>query len=105
MDVSRVSLPDYAALPRPLIEVFTLDSTACAACGYMLAAATRAAASLPGRVDLVEYRITRPENIARMRRMGIRNLPAILINGELKFNSIIPSQPELLAVLQSYLKD
>jgi uroporphyrinogen decarboxylase len=105
VDDSQVTLPDYSSLPRPLIEVFTLDSTACAACGYMLAAASRAAAALPGRVDLVEYRITRPENIARMKRMGIRNLPAILINGELKFNSIIPSQPELLAALQPYLKD
>ena len=46
IDLSGVDIPDYARLERPLIEVFTLDSAACAACGYMLAAATRAAENL-----------------------------------------------------------
>lgn len=103
IDLSSVVLPDYDHLPRPLLEVFTLDSAACAACSYMLAAATRAADSLAGKVDLVEYKITRPENIARLMKMGIKNLPAIVINGELKFSSLIPSQGELLAALQPYL--
>ena len=71
----------------------------------MLAAATRAADALPGKMDLVEYKITRPENIARLMRMGVKNLPAILINGELKFSSLIPGQHELLAAIQPYLKD
>jgi uroporphyrinogen decarboxylase len=104
IDLSGVVVPNYATLDRPLIEVFTLDSAACAACSYMLAAAVRAASALPGKVDLVEYKITRPENIARMKKMGVVNLPAILINGQLKFSSLIPSQPELLAALQLYMK-
>ena len=105
IDTSSVVLPDYPNLARPLMEVFTLDSSACAACGYMLAAAVRAAETLPGKIDLVEYKITRPENIARLMRMGIKNLPAILINGELKFNSLIPSQHELLATIEPYLNN
>lgn len=99
-----VTLPDYAHLPRPLLEVFTLDSDTCAACGYMLSAAQRAAAELGGRVDLVEHKFTRPETIARVKQLGIKNLPSILINGELKFSSIIPSQRELLAELEKVLK-
>ncbi len=99
-----VTLPDYAHLPRPLLEVFTLDSDTCAACGYMLSAAQRAVAELGGRVDLVEHKFTRPETIARVRQLGIKNLPSILINGELKFSSIIPSQRELLAELEKALK-
>ena len=105
IDLSSVVVPDYPNLERPLMEVFTLDSAACAACSYMLAAATRAADALPGKMDLVEYKITRPENIARLMRMGVKNLPAILINGELKFSSLIPGQHELLAAIQPYLKD
>ncbi len=103
IDLSGVELPDYAHLQRPLVEVFTLDSAACAACSYMMAAAQRAVDALPGQVDMVEYKITRPENIARLMKMGIKNLPAIVINGELRFSSIIPSQSELLAAIQPHL--
>jgi uroporphyrinogen decarboxylase len=105
IDLSGVELPDYDHLPRTLMEVFTLDSSACAACSYMMAAANRAADALPGKVDLVEYKITKPENIARLMKMGIQNLPAIVINGQLRFSSIIPAHAELMAALESQVKE
>ncbi len=104
VDLDSVILPDYAQLEKPLMEVFTLDSAACAACSYMMAAAVRAVDAMDHRVDMVEYKITRPENIARLIKMGVKNLPAILINGELKFSSLIPSHPELVSAIESYLK-
>ena len=52
---------------------------------------------------MVEYRITKPENVARMMRLGIQNLPTILINGELKFSSLIPSNRELIAEIRKYI--
>ena len=85
------------------MEVFTLDSASCAACSYMLAAAVRAQQDLDGAIDLVEYKITNKENIARLLKMNVKNLPAILINGELKFSSLIPSHQELLAAIEPYL--
>jgi uroporphyrinogen decarboxylase len=94
-----VDLPDYGSLPRPLVEVFTLDSDTCAACGYMLGAAQRAVAELAARgtaVDLVEYKFTRAENVARVIKMGIQKLPSLYINGQLKYSSVIPSNRELL---------
>jgi uroporphyrinogen decarboxylase len=91
-----VDLPDYAALERPLVEVFTLDSDTCAACGYMLNAAQRATHELVGQVDLVEYKFTNPKNVARVIKMGIKKLPSLYINGELKYSSLIPSNRELL---------
>lgn len=99
----EVELPDYASLKKPLIEVFTIDSDTCAACSYMVGAAKRATTELAGKVDMVEYKITRPENVARVKKHGIRNLPCILINGELKFSSIIPSNRELMETIQNYL--
>jgi uroporphyrinogen decarboxylase len=102
LNLDAIFLPDYPNLKKPLIEVFTLDSSACAACGYMLAAALRAANELDGKVDLVEYKITKPENIARLKKMKIQNLPAICINGELRFSSLIPNQQELLNAIQEY---
>jgi uroporphyrinogen decarboxylase len=92
----QVELPDYAGLQRPLVEVFTVDSATCAACGYMLQAAQRVSEQLPDLVDVVEYKITQPENVARIKKMGVKHLPAIFINGELKFSSIIPGNQELV---------
>jgi len=103
IDLSTVQLPDYEALEKPLMEIFTLDSSTCPACGYMLSAAQRAYDDLNGAVDMVEYRITEKDNIARMKKHGVKNLPSILINGELKFSSIIPSNRELIETLQTFL--
>lgn len=99
----EVSLPDYQNLARPLVEVFTLDSATCAACGYMLLAAQRAVSELGDRVDMVEYKMTKPENVARLNAMGIKNLPSIVINGDLKFSSLIPSNRELIEEIEKHL--
>jgi uroporphyrinogen decarboxylase len=98
-----VKLPDYAHLERPLMEVFTLDSASCAACGYMVDAAKHAAEELPGQVDWVEYKFTTLENIARMQKLSVKNLPSIYINGKLKFSSIIPGKKELIEALRKDL--
>jgi uroporphyrinogen decarboxylase len=104
IDVQSVVLPEYTHLEKPLIEVFTLDSSTCPACGYMLLAAERAASELAGQVEMVEYKITQPENIARMHKMGVKNLPSILINGQLKFSSIIPGNRELIEEIKKFIK-
>jgi len=103
LDLDSVSLPDYSTLEKPLVEVFTLYSSICPACGYMLSAAQQACKELDGQVDLIEYRITNPENVARMLKLGIRNLPSILINGELKFSSLIPSNRELVEEIRKHI--
>ncbi len=102
LDLDTVNVPDYASRKIPLMEVFTLDSATCAACGYMLSAAQRAADAIPEKVEMIEYKITKPENVARMKKMGVKNLPCILINGELRFSSLIPSQRELLEAIKEY---
>jgi uroporphyrinogen decarboxylase len=97
-----VQLPDYAHLACPLVEVFTLDSASCAACGYMKDAAIRVADELAGQIEMVEYKFTTVENVARMKKLGVKNLPAIYINGELKYSSIIPSNQEFIAEVKKY---
>lgn len=97
----RVDLPDYGNLDRPLIEVFTLDSDTCAACTYMMGAARAAEERFGTGVDLVEYKYTIKENIARCIKMGVKNLPSLYINGQLKFSSIIPSPQELDEAIRS----
>ena len=91
----EVELPDYDKLEKPLIEVFTLDAETCAACTYMLKAALEAEKEYGDDVEVVEYKYTKLEDIARTKKMGVQKLPSIYINGELKWSSIIPSRDEL----------
>jgi uroporphyrinogen decarboxylase len=102
LDLDSIEIPDYSTREFPLMEVFTLDSATCAACSYMRDAAERAAQTLEDKVEMIEYKITQPENVARMKKMGIKNLPCILINGEMRFSSLIPSQRELIEAIHEY---
>lgn len=103
VDTSNVVLPDYASLKKPLVEVCTLDSAQCAACGYMMGAANEAKATFGDAIDMVEYKYIYKENVARFVKMGVPNLPALYIDGELKYRSIIPSKSELEAAIREAL--
>lgn len=98
-----IELPNYKNLKKPLIEVCTLDSATCAACTYMMAAADVAKQTFGDRIDVIEYKYTEIENIARFKKMGVKNLPSIYINGNLAFSSIIPSKDELEERIQKVL--
>ncbi len=99
----HVELPDYDNLDKPLIEVFTLDSATCAACTYMMGAMNVAGEAYGEKIDLVEYKFTEKENIARCVKMGVTNLPCVYINGTLKWSSIIPSREELFGEIDTLL--
>lgn len=103
IDLDSVVLPDYEHLSKPLVELFTLDSASCAACTYMVKAALDAVAALGEDVDVVEYKFTKPENVARDMKMGVKNLPSLYINGQLKFSSIIPEQQQLIEEIKKVL--
>ncbi|MCH4887552.1 uroporphyrinogen decarboxylase [Acidaminobacter sp. JC074] len=102
-DDIEVELPDYKNLERPLVEVFTLDSETCAACTYMMAAANVAKETFGEDIEVIEYKYTIRENIARCKKMEVPNLPSMYINGQLKFKSIIPSKTELEESIKVHL--
>ena len=104
LDLDSVIIPDYANLEKPFVEVFTLDSETCAACTYMWNTAKRVVEEMNGAADIIEYRFNKIENIARVKKMGVKNLPSIVINGELKYSSIIPSPEELRAEIEKLIK-
>lgn len=99
----EVSLPDYGRLEKPLIEIFTVDSASCPACGYMVNAVMDVKLHFGDRIGVVEYKITELENLERAKMMNIKNLPCILINGELRYSSIIPDKKNLLEAVKEYL--
>ncbi|NHJ01185.1 MAG: uroporphyrinogen decarboxylase [Candidatus Heimdallarchaeota archaeon] len=92
----EIKLPDYDQLESPLIEVFTIDSAVCAACGYTLEMAKEAKKYFGNQIELKEYKLTEKENIVRARKLEIANVPCILINGKVKYSSLIPSKDELI---------
>lgn len=78
------------------IDVLTLDSVQCAACGYMM----ESIAALPKEIqDIIEYKewsIKNKEGIAKFVEMKGKVLPTIAIQGDLLFQSIIPQYEELI---------
>lgn len=100
----EIDIPDYDKLTKPLIEVFTLDSATCAACTYMMGAANEAKSLFGDSIDMVEYKYTIKENIARCKKMGVPNLPSMYINGELKYRSLIPKSEELNAAIKEAIE-
>lgn len=100
----NIEIADYASLEKPFVEVFTLDSLSCAACQYMMAVANDAKAKYGDKIDLIEYKFTIKENIARCVKMGVKQLPSLYINGNLVYSSIIPSLEKLSAEIEKYIK-
>jgi hypothetical protein len=78
------------------IDVLTLDSVQCAACGYMM----ESIAALPKEIqDVIEYKewsIKNKEGIGKFLEMKGKVLPTIAIQGDLLFESIIPQYEELI---------
>ncbi len=78
------------------IDVLTLDSVQCAACGYMM----ESIAAMPQEIqDMIEYKewsIKNKEGIGKFLELKGRVLPTICIEGDLVFESIIPQYEELI---------
>ena len=78
------------------IDAIPLDSETCAACGHILSVAQCTVGEMGGQVEMLDYKFTKAENVARVMKMGVKKLPSLYINGELKFSSLIPSNRELI---------
>lgn len=85
-----VEKPDYAALPSVRIDIFTLDSAACAPCQYMVEAVEQALPEFAGAVHWVEHKLKDPATVGLMGALQVKSIPSIAIGGEVKFSSIIP---------------
>ncbi len=83
------------------IDVLTLDSVQCAACGYMM----ESIAALPQDVqDMIVYKewsIKNKDGIGKFIELKGKVLPTICIEGDLVFQSIIPQYEELIDEMSS----
>ncbi|MEI8216598.1 MAG: uroporphyrinogen decarboxylase family protein [Eubacteriales bacterium] len=102
VDDIEVIIPDYKSESKVVIELFLLDPEQCAACTYMLNSVVDAFQEIK---DIAEYRVYKyyiREDIARTAKMGIKNLPTMCVDGDIKWVSIIPSREEFVSTIKEY---
>ncbi len=99
-DFEDIALPDYRGARSVVLDVITLDSTSCAPCQYMIEAVEKAAEAAQVKVWINEHKIKVRQGIGMMVKLGVKNLPTICINGEVKFASIIPDQTTLVKAIE-----
>ncbi|MCC7494526.1 MAG: hypothetical protein IT204_19365 [Fimbriimonadaceae bacterium] len=97
----EVELPDYATLGHVQVDIFTLDSAACAPCQYMVAAVEKILPEFADKVQWNELKLKSPETVALMGAVGVTSIPSIAIDGEVAFSSLIPE----LRVLRDAVRD
>jgi hypothetical protein len=78
------------------IDVLTLDSVQCAACGYMMESIAALPDDIQDMIQYSEWSIKNKEGIGKFIEMKGRVLPTIAIEGDLVFESIIPQYEELI---------
>jgi len=98
-------VPDFAQETTVILDVITLDSTACAPCLYMMDAAIKAAAKTSTAVTVREHKIKSREGIGYMVRMGLQNIPAICIDGKAAFISQIPDTDTLVKAIEDRARE
>lgn len=78
------------------IDVLTLDSVQCAACGYMMESLAALPADVQEMIEYKEWSIKTKEGLARFMALKGKVLPTICIEGDLVFASRIPLYEELI---------
>lgn len=104
LEVQIPVLPDYAAdKNQVVVDVITLDSSACAPCQYMMNAVHAAVQQFGGRVQVREHKVKTHAGIGMMCALQVANIPTICIDGQSRFVSIIPDGPTLATAVRDAL--
>lgn len=78
------------------IDVLTLDSVQCAACGYMMESIAALPKDVQEMIEYTEWSIKHKEGIGKFLELQGKVLPTICIERDLVFESIIPQYEELI---------
>ena len=78
------------------IDVVTLDSIQCAACGYMMESIAALPSDVQEMIKYTEWSIKNKDGIGKFMELGVKVLPTICIEKDLVFESIIPQYEELI---------
>lgn len=78
------------------IDVLTLDSVQCAACGYMMESIAALPTDVQEMIEYKEWSIKNKDGIGKFMELKGKVLPTICIEEDLVFQSIIPQYEELI---------
>ena len=81
------------------IDVLTLDSVQCAACGYMMESIAALPVDLQQVIEYKEWSIKSKAGIGMFTKLKGKVLPTICIEEDLVFQSMIPQYEELIDAL------
>ena len=84
------------------IDVLTLDSVQCAACGYMMESIAALPMDVQQVIEYKEWSIKTKEGIGMFTRLKGKVLPTICIEEDLVFQSQIPQYEELIDALAEH---
>jgi len=102
-DVELLELANHWDKEKVIIDIITLDSLSCAPCQYMVDAVSRAAELYGNKVVFKEYSIKEKEGIQMMATLGVRNIPTIVMDGNVEFISQIPPINDIKTKIDGYL--
>ncbi len=83
------------------IDVLTLDSVQCAACGYMMESIAALPSDVQEMIVYKEWSIKNKDGIGKFLELKGKVLPTICIEKDLVFESIIPQYEELIDEMAS----
>jgi uroporphyrinogen decarboxylase len=86
-----------------LIELFTLDSAGCAPCTYMKEMVDNSRDKIDAEIEVVEHKIKDKAALKLMQQRGVTSIPTICINGDIMYESIIPTEDELFEEINKRL--
>lgn len=78
------------------VDVLTLDSVQCAACGYMMESMAAMPEEVQSLIEYKEHSIKNKDGIGKFMELKGKVLPSIAIEGDIVFPSIIPQYEELI---------
>ncbi|MDA8337093.1 MAG: hypothetical protein M0Z41_19255 [Peptococcaceae bacterium] len=92
-------------MAKIMIDVLTLDSVQCAACGYMMESIAAMPEDVQSMIEYKEWSIKNKAGIGKFLELNGRVLPTICIERDLVFESIIPQYEELIDELAARAPD
>ncbi len=78
------------------VDVLTLDSVQCAACGYMMESMAAMPEEVQAIIEYKEWSVKNKTGVGKFMELKGKVLPSIAIEGEVVFPSIIPQYEELI---------
>ncbi len=78
------------------IDVVTLDSVQCAACGYMMESIAALPSDVQDMIEYTEWSIKNKDGIGKFMELSVKVLPTICIERDCVIERIIPQYEELI---------